>query len=312
MVNSNTIVEDHWNSSKPSTNRKPIWYQSNNLGNTFRGKEQSDFLFRKEKKEKEQELGTKIKQITESCKNMLRKKIEEIKTYNSSIHRPFIKTYRMAGDAKAVAEKEASEPVNINPNIFPTPTVSLDYLESIYLKTKCMIKGIDLDHWDNIWDEIISKDWDTFRKRFDKVVIWFYEKYLKLPTPGPIPPNINRKEIYLFDPYKLVEGLGGYLSVHFERQFGTIGEILGLPKEEKEQVKACYVKYLDVFTSYFKTARVSHQDTCPIRGIPTQDVEEDDGHLRSPQNGFEEKIAPNIQTADMKNKGKLEHFGITL
>nr|GEX76414.1 ARID DNA-binding domain-containing protein [Tanacetum cinerariifolium] len=148
MVNSNTIVEDHWNSSKPSTNRKPIWYQSNNLGNTFRGKERSDFLFRKEKKEKEQELGTKIKQITESCKNMLRKKIEEIETYNSSIHRPFIKTYRcfhcnerghyirncyikkkglldakkMAGDAKAVAEKEASKPVNINPNIYPTPT----------------------------------------------------------------------------------------------------------------------------------------------------------------------------------------------
>nr|GEX04720.1 ARID DNA-binding domain-containing protein [Tanacetum cinerariifolium] len=263
MVNSNTIVEDHWNSFKPSTNRKPIWYQSNNLGNTFRGKERSDFLFRKEKKEKEQELGTKIKQITESCKNMLRKKIEEIETYNSSIHRPFIKTYRcfhcnerghymrncyikkkalldakrMAGDAKAVAEKEASKPVNINPNIYPTPT--------------------------------------------------FYEKYLKLPTPGPIPPNINGKEIYLFDLYKFVEGLGGYLSVHFERQFGTIGEILGLPKEEEEQVKACYVKYLNVFTSYFKTARVSHQDTCPIRGIPTQDAEEDDGHLRSPQNVFE-------------------------
>nr|GFC16212.1 ARID DNA-binding domain-containing protein [Tanacetum cinerariifolium] len=176
MVNSNTIVEDHWNSSKPSTNRKPIWYQSNNLGNTFRGKERSDFLFRKEKKEKEQELGTKIKQITESCKNMLRKKIEEIETYNSSIHRPFIKTYRcfhcnkrghymrncyikkkalldakrMAGDAKAVAEKEASKPVNINFNIYHTPTVSLDYPESIHLKTKCMIKGTDLDHWDNI------------------------------------------------------------------------------------------------------------------------------------------------------------------
>nr|GEZ20315.1 hypothetical protein [Tanacetum cinerariifolium] len=84
------------------------------------------------------------------------------------------------------------------------------------------------------------------------------------------------------------------------------------PKEEEEQVKACYIKYLDVFTSYFKTARVSHYDTSPICGIPTQDVEEDDGHLRSPQNGFEEKIAPNIQTADKKNKGKLGHFGITL
>nr|GEY18261.1 hypothetical protein [Tanacetum cinerariifolium] len=174
MVNSNTIVEDHWNSSKPSTNRKPIWYQSNNLGNMFRGKERSDFLFTKEKKEKEQELGTKIKQITESRKNMLKKKIEEIETYNSSIHCPFIKTYRcfhynkrghymrncyikkkalldakrMAGDAKAVAEKKASKPVSINPNIYPTPTISLDYPESIHLKTKCMIKGTDLDHWE--------------------------------------------------------------------------------------------------------------------------------------------------------------------
>ncbi|GJW44187.1 hypothetical protein Tco_0072986 [Tanacetum coccineum] len=66
--------------------------------------------------------------------------------------------------------------------------------------------------------------------------------------PGPIPPIINGVQIHLFDLYKLIEGLGGYLSVYFENEFGTIGEILGLSKQDGEEIKRCYINYLDIFT----------------------------------------------------------------
>nr|GEV28234.1 hypothetical protein [Tanacetum cinerariifolium] len=103
-------------------------------------------------------------------------------------------------------------------------------------------------------DEIVSQEWDIFRKKFDKMVKWFYNYYLDRSLPVPIPPTIKGVQIHLFDLYKLVEGLGGYLSVCFGQEFGIIGEILGLAKENGEEIKRCYINYLDVLTSYYKTA----------------------------------------------------------
>lgn len=105
------------------------------------------------------------------------------------------------------------------------------------------------------YDEVDSQEWDYFRNKFDKVVKWFYNYYLDKSLPGPISPIINGVQIHLFDLYKLIEGLGGYLSVYFGQEFGTIGELIGLSKQDGEELKKCYIKYLDVFTSYYKTAR---------------------------------------------------------
>ncbi|GKF76450.1 ARID DNA-binding domain-containing protein [Tanacetum coccineum] len=70
-------------------------------------------------------------------------------------------------------------------------------------------------------DDIVNQEWDFFRNRFNKVVKWFYSHYLERSLPGPIPPTINGVQIHLFDLYKLVEGLGGYLSVYFSQEFDT-------------------------------------------------------------------------------------------
>ncbi|GKB16023.1 ARID DNA-binding domain-containing protein [Tanacetum coccineum] len=150
-------------------------------------------------------------------------------------------------------------------------------------------------------DEIVSQEWDKFRNRFDKVVKWFYNHYLNKSLPGPIPPIINGVQIYLFDLYKLFDSLGGYLGVYFGNEFGTIGEILGLSKQDGEEIKRCYINYLDVFTSYYKTARVT-----------TRNVEEDNGVncLTSHQSDFAEIRTPNMEVA--KGKEKMEHFGIEL
>ncbi|GKA11746.1 ARID DNA-binding domain-containing protein [Tanacetum coccineum] len=161
-------------------------------------------------------------------------------------------------------------------------------------------------------DEIISQQWDTFRGRFDKVLKWFYKNYLRKPIPGPIPPIINGVQIHLFDLYKLIEGFGGYLSVYFGQEFGTIGEILGLSKQDDEDVKNCYIKYLDIFTSYYKTARVPNQDQ--NLDIPARTLEVGKGYTcpTTHQCDFGESSAPNLEVASKKGKEKLEHFGVKL
>ncbi|GJV49842.1 hypothetical protein Tco_1440054 [Tanacetum coccineum] len=110
------------------------------------------------------------------------------------------------------------------------------------------------------------------------------------------------------------EGLGGYLSVYFGQEFGTIGEILGLSKENGEDIKKCYIKYLDVFTSYYKTARVSQQEYKAILKKSTRKVEEDKDRdcLMSHQWDFGETCAPTTNIAVQKGKEKLEHFGVKL
>ncbi|GKC30271.1 ARID DNA-binding domain-containing protein [Tanacetum coccineum] len=168
-------------------------------------------------------------------------------------------------------------------------------------------------------DDLVSQEWDTFRKRFDIVVKWFYNHYLEKSLPVPIPPIINGVQIHLFDLYKLVEGLGGYLSVYFGQEFDTIEEILGLSKGNGEEIKKCYINYLDVFTSYFKTARAPQQEynggnNQPILEKPTREIEEgkDRNCLMSHQWNFGETGASIRRYAVLKGKEKLEHFGVKL
>ncbi|GJS82366.1 hypothetical protein Tco_0748907 [Tanacetum coccineum] len=62
--------------------------------------------------------------------------------------------------------------------------------------------------------------------------------------------------------------------VDFSQEFGAIAEILGLTREDGEKIKGCYMNYLDIFTSYYKTARTPQ--------IPTN-VEEGSESLESYQ-----------------------------
>ncbi|GKC06361.1 ARID DNA-binding domain-containing protein [Tanacetum coccineum] len=149
-------------------------------------------------------------------------------------------------------------------------------------------------------DEIVSREWDAYRGRFIKVLEWFYRHYLKKELPGIIPPIIDGITIHLFDLYKLMENMGGYLSVHFGLEFGAIAEILGLTRSDGEKIRKCYETYLEVFVSYYKTARAP-QD--PIK------TEEGSESLEEYRWKLYEKDAPE---AVGKGKEKMEHFGIML
>ncbi|GJU49497.1 ARID DNA-binding domain-containing protein [Tanacetum coccineum] len=85
--------------------------------------------------------------------------------------------------------------------------------------------------------------------------------------------------------------------------------------QDEEEVKKCYINYLDVFTCYYKTARVPKQEHSPVLDIPTEIVEEDKEYtcLTSRQCDIAEIKAPSMETANRKGKAKrIEHFGVKL
>nr|GEX21247.1 ARID DNA-binding domain-containing protein [Tanacetum cinerariifolium] len=311
MVNTNSFLENRWSRPSSSAYGLPnMWYQSK-LGRPLRKRQQHDFIQRQLRREKEAQLGTCIRQITQDCKEMLRKKMEEIELYNSTFNQP--QKHDEGTQRKGNTSETAKE---INGGFMttkPTNEYLKNYFESLNTgneREKAVgmlsmeddlieIKGTTYLTKVNTFnefvgflkllkhDEIISQEWDTFRKKFDRVVKWFYERYLEKPLPGPIPPKIIGVTIYLMDLYKLVESFEGYLSVYFEREFGKIGEILGLSIQDGKEVRKFYINFLDVFTSYYKNARVPKQEHNTV-------------------------LAPNKEAASTKGKEKIEHFGIIL
>ncbi|GJX19715.1 ARID DNA-binding domain-containing protein [Tanacetum coccineum] len=131
-------------------------------------------------------------------------------------------------------------------------------------------------------DDIISQEWDYFRDRFNKLVKWFFNHYLERSLPGSLPPIVNGVEIHLFDLYKLIENLGGYLSVHFSQDFDKVGEIMGLPKGYGEEIRRCYMNYLEILTSHFKTAKAPSKAQTGDLLEPAWRAEIDNGSLVHP------------------------------
>ncbi|GJS39355.1 ARID DNA-binding domain-containing protein [Tanacetum coccineum] len=161
-------------------------------------------------------------------------------------------------------------------------------------------------------DDIVSQEWDYFRNRFNKLVKWFFNHYLERSLPGSLPPIVNGVEIHLFDLYKLIENLGGYLSVHFSQEFDKVGEIMGLPKGNGEEIRRCYMNYLEILTSHLKTARAPLKaHTCaPLE--PAWKAEIDREGLGTHQWKTGEHGANLTRSAVPKGKEVLEHLGVQL
>ncbi|GKF51698.1 hypothetical protein Tco_0148165, partial [Tanacetum coccineum] len=85
MVNTNTFLENRWSRPSSSALGLPnIWYQSK-PGRPLRKRLQNEFIERQLRRERESRLGNCIRQISKDCKEMLKKKIEEIEVYNSAL-----------------------------------------------------------------------------------------------------------------------------------------------------------------------------------------------------------------------------------
>ncbi|GJT63747.1 ARID DNA-binding domain-containing protein [Tanacetum coccineum] len=408
-------------------------------------------------REKEARLGKCIRQISNNCKEMLKRKMEEIELYNSTINQPnshntfrrhkcfnckqrghIIKTCPMMKqkeEIEKIGNRSETAKANNKGLMASKPSVSIKYPESIHLETKCMLKGTDQGHWDNIW--YVSNNTNVhlcsklslfcnIKEKFaankldDQMKILFTyglgevvinngdEGYL---IPGvsyapevtlnilslellerqgfeiiyehntcrlvymfkdPKGQNFNEDRLrvmhnkYLEEYFETLDSsaqqnnsfglvsmqddvieIKGTLystketifneyvaflnlvkqdeiisqqwdtfreSVYFGKEFGTIGEILGLSKQDEEEVKNCYIQYLDIFTSYYKTVKVPNQDQRSNLDIPARTLEVGKRYTcpTSHQCDFGESSAPNLEVANTKGKEKIEHFGVIL
>nr|GEX81825.1 ARID DNA-binding domain-containing protein [Tanacetum cinerariifolium] len=180
-------------------------------------------------------------------------------------------------------------------------SVMLKYPKSIHFSTTYMIKRTDHANWDDIW--FISN-------QTDKHLCYKLYSFCNIKEGFSVNKLENQMK-FLFT-YG-IEGLGGYLSVYFSQEFNTIGEILGLSKGNGEEIKRCYINYLDVFTSYFKTERAPQQGYKDILEESTRKVEDKDRHCLIPhQWDFSEAGAPIAKSAVLKRKETLKHLGVKL
>ncbi|GJR24786.1 ARID DNA-binding domain-containing protein [Tanacetum coccineum] len=162
MVNTNTYLEDKWTRlHKRGIIHYNSWHQSKHE-KPLRKRMQNVFIQRQIRREKESRLGNCIKQISKECKEMLRKKIEEIEVYNHALPQPHndskkhrrYKCYecRIRGHiANNCPNKgKISESTN-SKKISERVHTQILYPESIHLPTDFMIDGTDEGTWDRIW-----------------------------------------------------------------------------------------------------------------------------------------------------------------
>ncbi|GJR82722.1 hypothetical protein Tco_0153507 [Tanacetum coccineum] len=176
------------------------------------------------------------------------------------------------------------------------PSVSIKYPESIHLETKCMLKGTDQGHWDDIWSTEQNKSVGLVSMQDDVIEI---------------KGTLYSTRVTTFNEYV------GFLNLVKQdeiNKFGTEGEILGLSKQDGEEIKRCYINYLDISTSYYKTARVCRRRHNTIPSMPTGSVEKGKGYIFPAfhQCDFGDNQAPNKEAVSKKGKEKIEHFGIEL
>ncbi|GJY64920.1 hypothetical protein Tco_0466380 [Tanacetum coccineum] len=81
MSNTNSLIKGHWSNTKPGLGLSNIWYQSK-TGRHLRRRQHLNFIQRELRRENEARLGSCIKQISMDCKEMLKKKMEEIMQKN--------------------------------------------------------------------------------------------------------------------------------------------------------------------------------------------------------------------------------------
>ncbi|GJZ22099.1 ARID DNA-binding domain-containing protein [Tanacetum coccineum] len=285
MVNYRSKLEAYWPHDQRRSGRTLQWYQSESW-KPPRKLSEKEYYQRQFEREKEERVRRCVRQITQGCKGMLRKKLEEIEAFNSSLHQNkleknkcfycrekghFIRTCPKKIMDNAESSQKQSSPSPVKENNMAHPEVTLKYPEFIHFNTDGILKGTDNGFMDNV-----SLTVTPFKKEF--------VGFLNL----------------IKDDNVVSKGWDSYTdSIHFGQEFGAIAEILGLTRNDGDDVKKVYMVYLDVFVSYYKTARAPK--------APAEAVE--DSSLESYQWSVGKNGAP---STSQKGKEKIEHFGIKL
>ncbi|GJY89192.1 ARID DNA-binding domain-containing protein [Tanacetum coccineum] len=140
MVNTNTNLEANW----PYNHRRQI------------------------RREKEERIGRCVRQITRSCKGMLRRKLEDIEAFNSLIRQDKLEKNKcfycrekghlirtcpknIMDDAESSHKYSIASLEKEKENNIAQPEVTLKYPEFIYFNTNGILKGTYQGSWDDFW-----------------------------------------------------------------------------------------------------------------------------------------------------------------
>ncbi|GJZ95155.1 ARID DNA-binding domain-containing protein [Tanacetum coccineum] len=156
-----------------------------------------------------------------------------------------------------------------------------DYLDEDYISVNGTLYAIKVNSFKRFIsfldliknDSIVFKNWEVLRKRFEDMIKWFYLIYLKQDVLEPLPPVIGNVKIDLLGLYKMVDSMGGYLSVSFGNRWKEVAVIHGLTEAHEEDLKACYKRTIDMVKFCYDTTLRPWFKEEPVKCEKTKKVE---------------------------------------
>ncbi|GJY04126.1 ARID DNA-binding domain-containing protein [Tanacetum coccineum] len=163
-----------------------------------------------------------------------------------------------------------------------------DYLDEDYISVNGTLYAIKVNSFKRFIsfldlikkDSIVFKNWEVLRKRFEDMIKWFYLIYLKQDVLEPLPPVIGNVKIDLLGLYKMVDSMGGYLSVSFRNRWKEVAIIHRLTKAYEEDLNACYKRTIDIVKFCYDTILRPWFKEEPMKCDKTKKVEGGGDHAK--------------------------------
>ncbi|GJS31373.1 ARID DNA-binding domain-containing protein [Tanacetum coccineum] len=77
--------------------------------------------------------------------------------------------------------------------------------------------------------------------------------------------------------YKMVDSLGGYLSVTLGNKWKKVVELHGLTEDDEEAIKKCYKKFIEMVQVYYETAEKPWHEKKPVENVVDSSIGYDRG-----------------------------------
>ncbi|GJW96417.1 ARID DNA-binding domain-containing protein [Tanacetum coccineum] len=195
------------------------------------------------------------------------------------------------------------------------------YFKSIEPKDEgSCVKGLEELKWDRndihdyvdeeyiSWNGSLYAIKEIFSKKYVEMLKWFYLVYLNYERLEEIPPRVGVMEINLLGLHKMVDNLGGYLSVTLGDKWNTIASLQGLTNEDGEAMKDCYMKFIDMVQVYYETAKKPWYEVKPKE----DEVESSSGDAKVKDPQGKDKDEAGKEEALEKDKNKSTQLGVRL
>ncbi|GJW80656.1 ARID DNA-binding domain-containing protein [Tanacetum coccineum] len=203
-----------------------------------------------------------------------------------------------------------------------------DYLDDDYISVNGTLYAIKVNSFQRFisfldlikGDKLVYENWNILSKRFEDMLKWFYLVYLRWDVLEPLPLIIERVKIDLLGLYKMVDSMGGCLSVSLGNKWKDVATIHGLPKEHDEDLKECYKRTIDLVKCYYETTLRAWYKEGLVKYEETKEVEigcdhakegNPQEHVGSSKSGL--RVVKDNTSGRFKNvQGGETHFGVIL